>query len=148
MELGRTDHRSFRPAGWIEAGLEKLDRLRPFAERADLTTIQLACQWNLAHPAVESRRPDPDPGGRRRRPARSRPSAPSWRRCRPSSGSREDDREAIRAIGDNTGCMALKGANPDFEGDEQPDRWALTSELAAVGARWGIDPGRDLAGLR
>src|SRR6476661_957024 len=40
MELGRTDHRSFRPAGWIEAGAEKLERLRPYAERADLTTIQ------------------------------------------------------------------------------------------------------------
>src|ERR1700712_2076757 len=53
MELERTDHRSFRPAGWIEAGLEKLDRLRPFAERADLTPMGLSCQWNLAHPAVE-----------------------------------------------------------------------------------------------
>src|SRR3954453_20911630 len=28
MELARTDHRSFRPAGWIEAGLEKLAQLR------------------------------------------------------------------------------------------------------------------------
>ncbi len=52
MELGRTDHRSFRPAGWIEAGLEKLERVMPYAERAGLTPIQLACQWNLAHPAV------------------------------------------------------------------------------------------------
>ncbi|MGE5407521.1 MAG: aldo/keto reductase, partial [Syntrophothermus sp.] len=33
MELGRTDHRSFRPAGWIEAGLEKLERVMPYAER-------------------------------------------------------------------------------------------------------------------
>src|SRR3954451_14001888 len=48
-----TAPRGFRPAGGIEAGLEKLERLRPFAERAELTPIQLACQWNLAHPAVE-----------------------------------------------------------------------------------------------
>ena len=53
MELGRTDHRGFRPAGWIEAGLERLQLLRPFAEGAGLTPIQLAAQWNLAHPAVE-----------------------------------------------------------------------------------------------
>ena len=25
----------------------------PFAERAGLSPIELACQWNLAHPAVE-----------------------------------------------------------------------------------------------
>ena len=51
-ELGRGDHRSFRPEGWIEAGLEKLEQMMPLAERAGLTPIQLACQWNLAHPAV------------------------------------------------------------------------------------------------
>ena len=39
--------------GWIEAGLEKLERVLPFAERARLTPIQLACQWNLAHEPVE-----------------------------------------------------------------------------------------------
>ena len=36
-------------AGWIEAGRERLDAMRPIAERAGLTMIQLACQWNLAH---------------------------------------------------------------------------------------------------
>ena len=34
MELAKHDHRTFRPEGWIEAGLEKLERLRPIAERA------------------------------------------------------------------------------------------------------------------
>ena len=52
---------------------------------------------------------------------------------------------AIREVGDNTGCMALKGASPAHEGEERPDRWALSEELAAVGGRWGIDPKRDLA---
>ncbi len=46
--------------------------------------------------------------------------------------------DEIRAIGDNTGCMALKGGVPDYEGEERPDRWALTPELAAAGERWGI----------
>jgi hypothetical protein len=50
----------------------------------------------------------------------------------------------IRAIGDNAGSMVLKGASPAFEGDEQPDRWGLSPDLAAVGDRWGIDPARDL----
>jgi hypothetical protein len=57
---------------------------------------------------------------------------------------RDQEVAEIRAIGDNTGGMALKGASPGFEGEERPDSWALTEELAAVGARWGIDPDRDL----
>jgi aryl-alcohol dehydrogenase-like predicted oxidoreductase len=142
-ELARHDHRSFRPAGWIEAGLEKLERLRPIAERAKLTPIQLACQWNLAHPAVESVAPTliqeigegacPIEAKRlelAHLPAEQRLSA--------------EDVAAIRAIGDNAGCMALKGASPEHEGEERPDRWPLTADLAAVGDRWGIDPQRDL----
>ena len=50
------------------------------------------------------------------------------------------DVAAIRAIGDNTGCMALKGANPGHEGDEQPDRWGLTDDLVDVGRPLGDRP--------
>jgi aryl-alcohol dehydrogenase-like predicted oxidoreductase len=143
MELGRTDHRSFRPAGWIEAGLEKLARLQPFAERAGLTPMGLACQWNLAHPAVECVAPtliqEVGPEARTIESERAELAAiPADQRLS------EDDVEAIRAIGDNTGRMKLKGASPTFEGDEQPDGWALSPELAEVGGRWGIDPERDL----
>src|ERR1700742_1807616 len=34
MELSKTDHRGFRPAGWIERGLERLAELGALAERA------------------------------------------------------------------------------------------------------------------
>jgi aryl-alcohol dehydrogenase-like predicted oxidoreductase len=142
-ELERSDHRSFRPAGWIEAGLGKLERLAPFAERAGLTPMHLACQWNLAHRAVESVAPtliqEVGPAARTIEDKRAELAAlPADIRL--SSA----DVAAIRAIGDNTGCMALKGANPQYEGDEQPDRWALSEDLAEVGDRWGIDPQRDL----
>lgn len=145
MELSKSDHRGFRPAGWIEAGLEKLDRLRPFAERADLTMMGLAGQWNLAHPAVECLAPtliqEVGPEARTIESERAELAAI------PVEGRLSaEDVAAIRAIGDNTGSMALKGGNPDFEGDEQPDRWPLSQELAEVGGRWGIDPERDLAG--
>ena len=46
------DHRRFRPDGWVRAGREKLERMRPYAERHGLTMLQLACAWNLAQPAV------------------------------------------------------------------------------------------------
>src|SRR5947209_10883672 len=52
QEMLPQDHRSFRPAGWIEQGLARIDAMRPIAERAGLTTIQLACQWNQAHEPV------------------------------------------------------------------------------------------------
>ena len=45
------DHRAFRPDGWVEAGREQLERMRPIAERHGLTMLQLACAWNLAHDA-------------------------------------------------------------------------------------------------
>jgi hypothetical protein len=52
--------------------------------------------------------------------------------------------EAIRAIGDNSGSMLLKGATPDHEGDEAPDRWRIGPRQLEVAERWGIDPERDL----
>jgi len=55
-----------------------------------------------------------------------------------------DEVAEIRAIGDNTGSMALKGAAPDHEGEPRPDRWPLTPELEELAARWGIEPARDL----
>ncbi len=143
MELAKGDHRSFRPSGWIEAGLEKLDRLLPFAERAGLTPIQLACQWNLAHPAVECVAPtliqEVGPEARSIEDKRAELGALPAERCLSA-----EDVAAIRALGDNTGSMVLKGASPAFEGDEQPDRWGLSDDLVAAGSRWGIDPARDL----
>jgi aryl-alcohol dehydrogenase-like predicted oxidoreductase len=144
VELAEHDHRKFRPAGWIEAGVEKLDRLRPIAERHDLTPMHLACQWNLAHPAVESVAPtliqEIGPEARSIEDKRAELAA------LPAEVRLTDEEVAeIRAIGDNTGCMVLKGASPEHEGDERPDRWPLTDDLASVGTRWGIDPQRDLA---
>ena len=144
-ELERSDHRSFRPPGWIEAGWEKLERLRPFAERADLSLMGLACQWNLAHPAVACCAPTLiQEVGAEARPIEEKRAELAAVPADLLLGA--DDVNEIRAIGDNTGCMALKGANPAHEGEEQPDRWALDPELAALAGRWGIDPERDLVG--
>jgi aryl-alcohol dehydrogenase-like predicted oxidoreductase len=143
MEMAEHDHRKFRPAGWIEAGLEKLEQLRPIAERHDLTPMQLACQWNLGHPAVESVAPTLiQEIGQEARPIEDKraelAALPAEQRL-----SVEEIAE-IRAIGDNSGCMTLKGASTEHEGEERPDRWPLTDDLAGVGDRWGIDPARDL----
>jgi aryl-alcohol dehydrogenase-like predicted oxidoreductase len=142
--LAPGDHRGFRPAGWIEAGLVRIERMRPFAEAAGLTPLQLACHWNLAHPAVECVVPTliQEAGAEARPIEEKRAELAALPQGHPLS---THGVEQIRAIGDNTGCMALKGASAAHEGPDQPDRWALTDELAATGERFGIDPRRDLA---
>jgi aryl-alcohol dehydrogenase-like predicted oxidoreductase len=143
MELSKSDHRGFRPAGWIEAGLKKLAQLAPIGERAGLTPIQLACQWNLAHPAVECVVPTLiQEAGAGARPIEDKRGELAALPVEQRLGG--EVVAQIRAVGDNTGCMALKGASPEHEGQERPDRWALSEDLAEVGGRWGIDPERDL----
>jgi aryl-alcohol dehydrogenase-like predicted oxidoreductase len=142
-ELPRGDHRSFRPEGWIEDGRNRLHRVRPIAERAGLTTMQLACQWNLAHPGVrcvvptliQETGPEARPIEDKRAELAALPEEPRL--------TAEDVAE-IRAVGDNRGCMALKGASPEHEGDERPDRWPLTPELEEVASRWSIEPDNQL----
>ncbi|HEX2409607.1 MAG TPA: aldo/keto reductase [Solirubrobacteraceae bacterium] len=137
------DHRSFRPAGWVERGRERMDRMRPIAERHGLTMLQLACAWNLTHESVACVAPtliqEPGEGARPIEEKRAELAAVP-------AGSVLDAAEVdeIRAIGDNTGSMALKGAAPDFEGDASADRWPISAELSALAGRWGIDPRRDL----
>jgi aryl-alcohol dehydrogenase-like predicted oxidoreductase len=142
-ELPEGDHRSFRPDGWIERGRAKLDRLRPICEQADLTPMQLACQWNLAHEAVECVVPTLiQEAGAEARPIEEKRAELA---ALPEESRLTAEQVAeIRRVGDNSGCMTLKGASPDHEGEERPDRWPVSDELAAAGARWGIDPGRDL----
>jgi aryl-alcohol dehydrogenase-like predicted oxidoreductase len=137
------DHRTFRPKGWVEAGRERLERMRPYADRHGLTMLQLACAWDLAHAGVDCVVPtliqEAGPGAkpieRKREELAGVPAAPVLSAV---------ELDEIRAIGDNRGCMALKGATPDHEGDERADRWPVGAELEDVAARWGIDPARDL----
>jgi aryl-alcohol dehydrogenase-like predicted oxidoreductase len=143
QEFPPQDHRRFRPPGWIEAGRERMDSIRPIAGRAGLTMLQLACQWNLAHPAVHCAVPTliQEVGPRARTIEDKRAELASLpARIQLSQA----DIDEIRALGDNTGCMALKGASPDHQGDQRPDRWPLDDRLEDVARRWRIEPDRDL----
>jgi aryl-alcohol dehydrogenase-like predicted oxidoreductase len=141
------DHRAFRPEGWVAEGLAKLERIAPMARRHGLTPLQLACAWNLSHPAVECVVPtliqEAGPDARPIEDKRSELAALPIDVQLPA-----EDVAAIRAIGDNAGCMALKGASPAHEGEERPDRWPVSRELAELGRRFGIEPERDLVQAR
>ena len=142
--FGERDHRLFRPAGWIEDGRSRLGRMRPIADRHGLTPLQLAAQWNLAHATVacavptliQERGPDARPIEDKRAELAATP-----REVVLSA----DEVDQIRAIGDNTGCMALKGGTPQHEGPPAADRWPMDGRLSEVAARWRIDPARQLA---
>jgi aryl-alcohol dehydrogenase-like predicted oxidoreductase len=142
-EFPRFDHRSFRPQGWVDAGRERLEQIRPIAERHGLTMLQLACEWNLAHALVEcvvptliqEAGPDAKPVEAKREELASVPER---------NPLTDDEIAQIRAIGDNTNCMALKGASPEHEGDVLPDRWPLDDHLIDVAVRWDIHPGEQL----
>jgi aryl-alcohol dehydrogenase-like predicted oxidoreductase len=137
------DHRMFRPDGWIDAGREKLDRIRPIAERHGLTPLQLASLWNLAHEPVRTVAPTliQEPGADAKPIERKRAELAELPQENPLS---DDEIASIRAVGDNTGSMLLKGATPDHEGEPRPDRWPVDGGLAELAERWGIDPERDL----
>jgi aryl-alcohol dehydrogenase-like predicted oxidoreductase len=141
------DHRKFRPAGWVEAGVEKLERMRPYGERHGLTMLQLACQWNLAHGAVECMAPTliQENGSDARQIEDKRAELASLPvEVRLS----ESEVTELRAIGDNSGSMALKGASAEYEGEPLADRWTLNEELDELAARWRIAPQRDLVKTR
>jgi aryl-alcohol dehydrogenase-like predicted oxidoreductase len=141
-EFAPGDHRGFRPAGWIEAGRERLDRMRPIAERHDLTLLQLACQWDLAHDPVGCVAPTliEEPDGAKPIEAKRAELAAVDTHVVLNTAEVEE----IRRVGDNTGSMVLKGAAPDFSGEPLPDRWPISPELSALAGRWGIEPVRDL----
>lgn len=144
-DLPPHDHRRFRPEGWIEAGHEKLERMRPIAKRHGLTTMQLACQWNLAHEAVRCVAPTLiQEAGPAARPIEEKRAELAVLGEQVLSA---DEVAEIRAIGDNAGCMDLKGASAEHEGEELPDRWSLGPEHDRAASRWGIDPARDLVKL-
>jgi aryl-alcohol dehydrogenase-like predicted oxidoreductase len=140
------DHRKFRPEGWVAAGREKLELMRPFAERHGLTMLQLACAWNLAQPAVECVAPTliQESGAGARPVEEKRAELAAIGSGSVSTQLSAEEVRAIRELGDNTGCMALKGASLEHEGPPRPDRWGVDQDLAAVAGRWGIDPERDL----
>ena len=58
-----------------------------------------------------------------------------------------DEVGGLARLGDNRGCMALKGANRSHTTGPEADRWSISTDLEAVGKRWGIDPDSD-SGVR
>ena len=142
-QFAEGDHRVYRPAGWVERGNEKIERMREVADQHGVSLLQLACLWNLAHPGVESVIPTliQEAGD----DAKTIEAKLDELAALPDISLATENRDFITGIGNNKGCMDLKGANPNFEGPEPlPDRWGLQPGHKEVSDRWGIVPERDL----
>jgi aryl-alcohol dehydrogenase-like predicted oxidoreductase len=139
-QFGQHDHRAFRPAGWVEAGNEKLEKIRSIAEKHNVTTLQLACLWNLSQNGVHSVIPTliQETSGK------SIETKVDELASLPDIKLSADECAFISVIGNNKGCMELKGANPGYTGEPTADRWSLSNDLNLVAQRWGIDPKADL----
>jgi aryl-alcohol dehydrogenase-like predicted oxidoreductase len=130
------DHRAYRAEGWVEHGLEKIAKMKPIADKHGLTLIQFAAIWNLSQPAVESVVPTfiQEAGeGVRTIEDRIRGFA-----VLPELRLSAEDVEQVRQIGDNTGCMALKGASNRHEVSERPDEWPMRDDLRELAGRHGL----------
>jgi len=145
------DHRSFRPRGWVAQGLAKVEQLRPYAAQHNLTLLQLAAAFNLAHPAVRCVVPTLiQEDGPQARPIEAKRSEVAALPALAAAGRlalSAQEVAQIRRIGDNAGCMELKGASPEHSGPALPDRWEVDGELRELAARHGISPERQLVKL-
>lgn len=130
------DHRSYRPQGWVEHASAKVERMRPIAERHGLTLLQFASIWNLSNPAVESVVPTfvQETG------ADARPIEDKIREFAqlPDVRLSPEEVEEVRQIGDNTGCMMLKGASQRHTEGERPDEWPMRPDLLELAGRYGL----------
>jgi aryl-alcohol dehydrogenase-like predicted oxidoreductase len=143
-EFAKWDHRSYRPAGWVESSMAKVDQLRPIAEKHGLTLLQLACAWTLGQKAVQNVVPTlTQEIGEGARPIEDK--LADLAAVQPGCVLGADELAFIRELGENRGCMKLKGAHPAHGGPDLPDNWLLDDDTRGVAARWSIVPERDLA---
>ena len=139
------DHRTHRPRGWVEAGRERMEKMRELARRHDLTMLQLACLWNLSQEPVRTVAPTLiEETGEENKPIERKLDELA---ALPSIRLTDEEVEAVASAGENKGCMNLKGGNPAFSGEEAADGWGLDPDLLSVARRWNINPGADLIRL-
>ena len=130
------DHRTYRPEGWVKKGMDKAEKMRPLAEKYGLSLIQFASIWNLSHPAVESVVPtfiqEAGEGARLiEDKIREYGNMPEVRFT-------AEEVDFIRTIGNNAGCMTLKGASKRHTTSERPDEWPMREELLELAGRHGL----------
>jgi len=142
---GTGDHRAFRPAGWIESANDKLTRLRPIFDQKSLSALQFACSWCLQQPSVRSVVPTLiQEVGSSAKPIEQKLQELA---TLPEVTWTPEELDRVTEVGNNKGCMQLKGAARSHTSEPLADQWGLNPDLESVARRWSIDPDRDLVRL-
>ena len=132
------DHRAYRPEGWVERGNDAMQPMSEIAGKHGLSMIQFASLWNLSQNPVKCVVPTViQEAGENAIPIENkiRDYAATPADFKLSSG----EVEAIRKMGDNTGCMMLKGASQRHDGPcERPDEWPMREELLTLAGQYGL----------
>lgn len=136
-DLKPGDHRAYRPDGWIEHGRARMEKMRPIAEKHGLSMLQFAAAWNLSQEPVKSTVPTfIQEAGEGKMSIEDQ--IKSFARLPEDAKLTAEEVEEVRLIGDNTGCMKLKGASLRHETSERPDEWPMRDDLLAVAAEFGL----------
>jgi aryl-alcohol dehydrogenase-like predicted oxidoreductase len=135
-EFKAGDHRTYRPEGWVRHGMDKAALMRPIAEKYDLSLLQFASIWNLSQPAVQSVVPTfIQEAGESARPIEDKIRDLA---ALPDVRLTPEEVETVRRIGDNTGCMHLKGASKRHTTSERPDEWPMRNDLLELAERYAL----------
>ncbi len=135
------DHRAYRPEGWVERGNSAMEPMREIAEKYGLSMIQFASAWNLSQEPVKCVVPTviQEAGD---------DAVPIEDKIRDYAALPEEFRftaeevEAIRMMGDNTGCMTLKGASQRHDGPcDRPDEWPMRDDLLQLAGKYDLGEG-------
>jgi aryl-alcohol dehydrogenase-like predicted oxidoreductase len=142
-QFGHQDHRTFRPPGWVEMGTAKMDKMREVARYHKITMLQLACLWNLSQPGVKSVIPTliQEVGEN----AKTIESKVDELASLPDIKLDEEEIKFMAEVGNNKGCMELKGANRAHVGSALPDKWEIIKDHELIAKQWEIDPDKDIA---
>jgi aryl-alcohol dehydrogenase-like predicted oxidoreductase len=131
------DHRTYRPTGWVERGLERVEKMRPILSKYNLSELHFSCLWNLAHGPVRSVVPTfIQEAGEEAKAIEEL--VKEFGSLQINSPFSDEEIEEIASIGDNTGCMMLKGASNRHVESLRPDEWPMKPELMELAERHGL----------
>lgn len=134
------DHRTYRMEGWIEQGNDKIDQMRDVAQKYGLSLLQFASAWNLSQNPVKCVAPTfIQEAGDDARAIESK--VADLAAVSADVKLSVEEIEAVAQIGNNEGCMQLKGASTRHADIEpQPDHWPMRDELQPIAERWNLNP--------
>ena len=130
------DHRAYRPHGWVKRGYDFVEQISPMASAHGLTPLQYAANWTLSHSAVKCVIPPfvQEPG----KNARSIESKIDEMAQLPIIQLSEAEVQKVRELGDNAGCMLLKGASGRHTTSERCDEWPMRPDLLDIARTYDL----------